>query len=77
MQAWTDYPITALGDVAGEPAPVRECNIISYDGDRYCVVEVKATLSCDPPHVIEIKAGYLYQDTHNFQPINVSSLPRS
>lgn len=53
MKAWTDYPITSLGDIAGQPAPVRPCDVLSYDGNKYCVCivgDVRET----------IKAGYLY-----------------
>ena len=54
MKAWTDYPITRLGDLAGEEAPVRPCKILSYDGDKYCRVKVGR-------YVETIKAAYLYQ----------------
>jgi hypothetical protein len=53
MNAFTDYPITALGDEPRKPAPIRECRVLSYDGDKYCVVDVAGRRE-------EIKAGYLY-----------------
>ena len=54
MKAWTDYPFTQLQDEAGKNAPVREIEVLSYDGDKYCRVRV-----CG--HEDEIKAGYIYQ----------------
>jgi len=50
---YTDYPITELGDTPGTRAPIRECRIISYDGDKYCTVAVCGV-------VTEIKTGYIY-----------------
>lgn len=52
---WTDYPIIELGDDAGKEAPVRECELISYDGDKYCFVRVGGVSEA-------IKAGYIYQE---------------
>ena len=54
MKAWTDYPFTWLGDEAGKQAPVREIEVLSYDGDKYCRIRV-----CGGED--EIKAGYIYQ----------------
>ena len=54
MKAWTDYPIEELGDIAGKPAPVRECNVLSWDGDKYCDVEVAGIRA-------QFKAAYIYQ----------------
>lgn len=54
MVAYTDYPITELGDIAGKIAPIRKCDVLFYDGDKYCQVEVETIKK-------EIKAGYLYQ----------------
>ena len=56
MKAWTDYPITELGDISGELAPIREVNVLTYDGNKYCKVEIAG---CNDPQ--EIKSGYLYQ----------------
>lgn len=58
MRAWTDYPIAMLGDAPGVAAPIRECLVLSYDGDKYCRVQVEGFLLFP----IEIKAGYLYQE---------------
>jgi hypothetical protein len=53
MKAWTDYPIASCGDEPGKLAPVRECEVLSYDGNKYCVVRISVVRT-------EIKAGYLY-----------------
>jgi hypothetical protein len=51
----TDYPITELGDAAGKLAKTRTVKLLSYDGDKYCYVEVEGIRK-------EIKAGYIYSD---------------
>jgi len=53
MKFWTDYPILALGDEPGKPAPIRECEVLSYDGDKYVDVLVGGIKA-------DFKAGYLY-----------------
>ena len=55
MLAFTDYPIVELGDVAGKMAPIRQVEVLSYDGDKYCQVSVSGVL-------ITIKSGYLYSE---------------
>ena len=54
MKAYTDYPFIWLGDVEGKPAPVREIEVLSYDGDKYCRIRVRG-------HETTIKSGYIYQ----------------
>ena len=54
MRAWTDYPIVSLGDRPHSEAPVREVEVLSYDGDKYCRVRVGGVEE-------SIKAGYIYQ----------------
>ena len=54
MKAWTDYPFTHLGDEIGKPAPIREIDVTSYDGNKYCNVIVEK-------ECVEVKAGYIYQ----------------
>lgn len=54
MKSWTDYPIAIFGDVEGVEAPIREVDVLSYDGDKYCKVRVNGI-------TIQIKSGYLYQ----------------
>lgn len=51
---YTDYPITELGDPPSHPAPLRICNILSYDGDKYCEVEIHGVKT-------KIKTGYIFK----------------
>lgn len=53
MKAWTDYPFRELGDTPLKEAPVREVEVLSYDGDKYCKILVGGVQS-------EVKWGYLY-----------------
>jgi hypothetical protein len=59
---WTDYPILSLGDLYGKKAPVRECTLISYDGDKYCFVSVGGVTEL-------IKAGYIYQERGRYDEV--------
>jgi len=54
MKAWTDYPFASLDDAPGQQAPIREVDVLSYDGNKYCRILVKGY--CE-----QVKAGYLYQ----------------
>jgi hypothetical protein len=54
MKAWTDYPILELGDESGKRAPIRQVEVLSYDGNKYCKIIVEGIYE-------EIKSGYLYQ----------------
>ena len=54
MTFWTDYPISELGDVPHQKAPVRECEVLSYDGDKYVRVKVGGIIT-------SFKAGYIYE----------------
>ena len=38
--AYTDYPIPELGDKFYTKAPMRECYVLSCDGEDYCEVIV-------------------------------------
>lgn len=60
MKAYTDYPFTFLGDVEYQKAPMREINVLSYDGDKYCVITVAGIDT-------EIKLGYVYRNEKNLQ----------
>lgn len=53
VTAWTDYPIIELGDLPKSIAPIRECRIISYDGNKYCGIKIHGIET-------EIRIGYLY-----------------
>jgi DNA-binding transcriptional MerR regulator len=52
-QLFTDHPITELGDKEFVEAPIRECELISYDDNKYCYVKVEGIEK-------EIKRGYIY-----------------
>ena len=54
IQCWTDYPFRMLGDEPNKEAPIRPCEVINYDGDKYVTVLVGGGLA-------EIKAGYCYK----------------
>jgi hypothetical protein len=41
FDAFTDYPITQLGDIENERAPIRKCKILTYDRDKYADVMVE------------------------------------
>ena len=53
MSYWTDYPIVELGDAPGLEAPIRQCLPLSYDGNKYCRVNVGGV-------TVAFKAGYIY-----------------
>jgi hypothetical protein len=52
-QLFTDHPITELGDKEFVEAPIRECELISYDDNKYCYVKVEGIEK-------EIKRCYIY-----------------
>ena len=56
---WTDYPIEDFGDEPYVEAPVRQCEIIDYDCDKYVTVKVYD----DRGNVTttSIKRGYVYK----------------
>ena len=55
ITCWTDYPVTALGDIAGQKAPVRRVKVVSYDNNKYANIIV-----IDTSIELEVKIGYLY-----------------
>ena len=55
MKAYTDYPITELGDAPGKPAPIRQVHVRSYDGRKYCDIDVDGVRKM-------VKLGYLYTE---------------
>ena len=55
MKLYTDYPFEVLGDKPYCVAPIREIEVRSYDGDKYCEIEVEG-------HIEVIKSGYIYSD---------------
>jgi hypothetical protein len=52
-QLFTDYPITELGDEEFKEAPIRECELLFYDDNKYCYVKVGGIEK-------EIKRAYIY-----------------
>lgn len=54
MKAYTDYPFEFLGDEPYKTAPIRECTVVNYDGNKYCDILVEGRKA-------NIKAGYIYQ----------------
>lgn len=54
FMAWTDYPITEMGDEPGKIAPIRRIRLIGYDRNKYVIGVVAG-------HTVSIKAGYIYQ----------------
>ena len=54
IYGWTDYPITELGDEPYTKAPQRNIKVISYDGDKYAVIDVAGIRT-------SIKGGYCYE----------------
>jgi hypothetical protein len=70
MRAWTDYPIAGLGDPPGVIAPIRLVNVLTWDRDRYCVIE------CAGEHEV-VKRCYLYKQrgrVGNARPVSTSQL---
>ena len=55
MKAYTDYPFSQLGDIPYEEAPIRECTVLSYDSNKYCIIQIGHTK-------LSVKAGYLYKE---------------
>lgn len=55
VSAWTDYPFIQLGDIPGEPAPIRHVLVLSYDQDKYAKIYVQ-----EYDLVTEVKGGYLF-----------------
>lgn len=51
--AFTDYPFIELGDLPLTNAPMRQVRVLSYDGNKYCMIEVEGVTA-------SVKAGYLY-----------------
>lgn len=54
MKAYTDYPFEFLGDIAGEEAPIREIEVLFYDGDKRLTVVVEGVTT-------QVKRGYVYK----------------
>lgn len=53
MQGWTDYPMKIFGDNPGEEAPIRQVEVIGWDGDKYALVRCMGLL-------LNLKISYIY-----------------
>jgi hypothetical protein len=53
VPAYTDYPIRAFGDQPHVEAPVRPCQVLSWDRDKY--VQIRAA-----DLVFSVKRWYVY-----------------
>lgn len=56
VKLYTDYPIVELGDLPYVEAPIRECELVSFDGDKYVKVRIHGYSGL----VTEMKWGYVY-----------------
>jgi len=63
--AWTDYPLKELGDTPGQEAPVRQVEVLGYDGDKYLTVRVGENF------VTEVKRFYVYAESGRFGTVPV------
>lgn len=57
VTGWTDYPFVELGDEPYKIAPIRQVNVIEWDGNKYATVSF-----VDNAFHLEVKAGYLYRE---------------
>ncbi len=68
-QLFTDYPIIELGDDEFKEAPIRECELLSFDDDdnKYCYVKVGGIEK-------EIKRCYIYPQKGRCGDVNCVSI---
>ena len=67
MKAYTDYPFEQFGDEPYKESPIREVEVLSYDGDKYCSIKVCGVVE-------ELKAGYLYESFGRYGDVKCVSL---
>lgn len=64
LDAYTDYPFESLGDTAGERAPIRKCQILTWDHNKYC--DILVLFEDDDGdlrgYINNIKQFYLYKN---------------
>lgn len=53
MRSFTDYPL--LNKEKGKPAKMRAVRVVSFDNDKYCVIEHDGVL-------YNLKCGYVYRN---------------
>jgi hypothetical protein len=66
-QLFTDYPIIELGDEEFKEAPIRECELLSFDDNKYCYVKVGGIEK-------EIKRCYIYPQKGRCGDVNCVSI---
>ena len=59
MKTYTDFPITELGDHESFKAPIRECEVLSYDGDILLYIKVENVLK-------NVKRSFVYTTEGRF-----------
>lgn len=69
LDAFTDYPITEIGDIENEKAPIRKCKILTYDRNKYADVMVFFQDGDGDERVIitNFKAGYIYKNEARYE----------
>lgn len=75
MYAFTDYPIKKLGDIPYKLAPIRECEILEFDGDKYCKCRVFDNDS-NAEEICWIKIGYIYEKYGRFGDVPIFNRSR-
>lgn len=65
MKAYTDYPFVSFGDEPYEDAPIRECKVLSYDNNKYCIIKINGSIK-------EVKLCYLYKRYGRYGAKNIS-----
>jgi hypothetical protein len=53
--------VPQLGDTTGILAPIRRCVVVSYDGDRYCEIEIG-----EQPVRLHVNRVFLYSDEKRY-----------
>lgn len=66
--AYTDYPMSHLGDLPGVKAPFRMVEVLSYDGDKY------VTIRDSSDNLFDVKRWYLYAEQSADKVFDVSML---
>jgi hypothetical protein len=54
MKTYTDFPIVELGDNEFSKAPIRECEVLSYDGNIMLQIKIEGVLK-------EVKRSFVYK----------------
>jgi hypothetical protein len=59
-RVFTDFPfVIQLNDLKHQEAPIREVKVLSYDGDKYCTIEIEGQEA-------DVKLGHLYFEEKRF-----------